>query len=82
MAIDDDRWDDDHARLSDLTRDGALAPIADAIVRPVEVQRDAYREVAVQKTTELRALKAALDDVEAEADRRLRRPHLRAVEEA
>lgn len=76
-------WDDeDGARLSDLTRDGALAPIADAIVRPVERERDSYREVAVQKTVELQALRAALDDVEAEADRRIRRPHLRSVEEA
>ena len=78
-----DTWDDgDSARLSDLTRDGALAPIADAIVRPVELERDSYREVAVQKTVELQAFKAALGDVEAEADRRIRRPHLRSVEEA
>lgn len=84
MANDND-WDADDdtgACLADLTQDGALASIADAIARPLEIERDAYREVAIDKTTELKAYKEAVADVEAEAERRLRRPHLRAVEEA
>lgn len=73
-----DSWDDEPggARLRDLTRDGYLAPIVDAILRPVEAERDAFREVAIKKELELRALR----EVEAEADRRVQgRAHLRAV---
>ncbi len=77
-----DIWDDDSedsgASLRDLAKDGALAPIADAIIRPVEAERDAYREIAVEKEIALREM--ARRDVDDEATRRTRRgSHLKAV---
>lgn len=80
MDVENDVLDDDDttgSRVSDLTRDGYLAPIVDAILRPVEAERDAYREIAIEKELALRD--AALRDVEAEATRRSRRPHLKSV---
>ncbi|MBS2940185.1 hypothetical protein KDN32_20810 [Nocardioides sp. J2M5] len=67
------------ARLRDLTRDGDLGPFVDSLVRPIEAQRDAYREIAIEKEMALRD--AARRDVEAEATRRQKRngAHLRAV---
>lgn len=80
MDVESGIWDDDDttgARVSDLTRDGYLAPILDAVLRPVEAERDAYREIAIEKELALRD--AARRDVDAEATRRSRRPHLKSV---
>jgi hypothetical protein len=66
------------ARLSDLTRDGDVAFFIDREVGAVAAQRDAYREIAIEKEAAL--LEMARQDVEEEARRRVRgRPNLRAI---
>lgn len=66
------------ARLSDLTKDGDVAFVIEREVGAVAAQRDAYREIAIEKEAAL--LEMARQDVEEEARRRVRgRPNLRAI---
>lgn len=73
----------DGARLRDLTRDGGLGEIIDREVdrktAPLQRERDAYREAAIELELQRRARVAAEADISAEADRRSSGRHLRAI---
>lgn len=75
--FDDDS--NDGPRLSDLTRDGAVGEFIDRETAGLRLERDAYREAAVDRELQLRARQAAEEDVAAEADRRSSVRHLRAI---
>jgi len=76
MSI-EDVADTHGAKVADLTRSGDLAPLVDALLAPVEAERDAYREIAIEKERALREV--ARLDVESEATRRESRAHLRSI---